>query len=58
MPNFNDENSRAMPNSSDAQQLLAFRDATAVSVQYGLGMRNQEIWALTLGDIAGTGYLF
>ena len=33
--------------------LLALRDATAVSVQYGLGMRNQEIWALTLGDIAG-----
>ena len=32
--------------------LLALRDATAVSVQYGLGMRNQEIWALTLGDIA------
>ena len=33
--------------------LLALRDATAVSVQYGLGMRNQEIWALTLGDVAG-----
>ena len=25
----------------------------AVSVQYGLGMRNQEIWALTLGDVSG-----
>ena len=33
--------------------LLALRDATAMSVQYGLGMRNQEIWALTLGDVAG-----
>ena len=33
--------------------LLALRDATAVSVQYGLGMRNQEMWALTLGDVAG-----
>jgi integrase len=33
--------------------LLALRDATVVSVQYGLGMRNQEIWALTLGDVAG-----
>jgi integrase len=33
--------------------LLALRDATAVSVQCGLGMRNQEIWALTLGDLAG-----
>ncbi len=33
--------------------LLALRDATAVSVQSGLGMRNQEIWALTLGDVAG-----
>ncbi len=33
--------------------LVALRDATAVSVQYGLGMRNQEIWALTLGDVAG-----
>lgn len=22
-------------------------------MQYGLGMRNQEIWALTLGDVAG-----
>jgi integrase len=33
--------------------LLALRDATAVSVQYGLGMRNQEIWALTIGDVAG-----
>jgi len=22
-------------------------------VQYGLGMRNQEIWALSLGDVAG-----
>ena len=33
--------------------LLALRDATAVSVQYGLGMRNQEIWALTLDDVAG-----
>ena len=32
--------------------LLALRDATAVSVQYGLAMRNQEIWALTLGDVA------
>jgi integrase len=33
--------------------LLALRDATAVSIQYGLGMRNQEIWALTLDDVAG-----
>ena len=33
--------------------LLALRDATVVSVQYGLGMRNQEVWALALGDIAG-----
>jgi integrase len=33
--------------------LLALRDATVVSVQYGLGMRNQEIWALSLGDVAG-----
>jgi hypothetical protein len=32
--------------------LLALRDATVVSVQYGLGMRNQEVWALTLGDVA------
>ena len=24
--------------------LLALSDAMAVSVQYGLGMRNQEIW--------------
>lgn len=35
------------------KQVLALRDATAVSVQSGLGMRNQEIWALTLGDVAG-----
>ena len=34
-------------------RILALRDATAVSVQYGLGMRNQEIWALSLGDVAG-----
>jgi integrase len=33
--------------------VLALRDATAVSVQYGLGMRNQEIWALTIGDVSG-----
>ena len=33
--------------------LLAVRDATAVSVQYGLGMRNQEIRALSIGDVAG-----
>ena len=33
--------------------LLALRDATAVSVQYGLAMRNQEIWALSLGDVVG-----
>jgi integrase len=33
--------------------LLALRDATAVSVQYGLGMRNEEIWALTQADVAG-----
>jgi integrase len=33
--------------------LLALRDATVVSVQYGLGMRNQEIWALSLGYVAG-----
>lgn len=33
--------------------LAALRDATAVSVQYGLGMRNQEIWALTFGDVRG-----
>jgi integrase len=33
--------------------LLALRDALAVSVQYGLAMRNQEIWALTLGDVSG-----
>jgi len=33
--------------------LLALRDATAVSVQYGLGMRNQGIWALSIGDAAG-----
>jgi integrase len=33
--------------------LLAHRDAIVVSVQYGLGMRNQEIWALSLGDVAG-----
>ena len=33
--------------------ILTVRDATAVSVQYGLGMRNQEIWALTIGDVAG-----
>jgi integrase len=33
--------------------LLALRDATAVSVQYGLGMRNQEIWALSVADVAG-----
>jgi integrase len=33
--------------------LLALRDATVVSVQYGLGMRNQEVWALALGDVAG-----
>lgn len=34
-------------------ELLALRDATAVSVQYGLAMRNQEVWALSLGDLAG-----
>ncbi len=33
--------------------LLALRDATAVSVQCGLGMRNQEIWALAIGDVVG-----
>jgi integrase len=33
--------------------LLALRDALAVSLQYGLAMRNQEIWALTLGDVSG-----
>ncbi|WP_249011869.1 hypothetical protein [Conexibacter sp. DBS9H8] len=33
--------------------LLALRDATVVSVQYGLGMRNQEVWALALGDVVG-----
>jgi integrase len=33
--------------------ILALRDATTVSVQYGLGMRNQEIWALTVGDVSG-----
>ncbi len=33
--------------------LLALRDATAVSVQYGLGMRNQEIWGLAFGDVSG-----
>jgi integrase len=33
--------------------LLALRDATVVSVQYGLGMRNQEVWALSIGDLAG-----
>lgn len=33
--------------------LLALRDATVVSVQYGLGMRNQEVWALTIGGVAG-----
>jgi integrase len=32
--------------------LLPLRDATAVSVQYGLGMRNPEIWALSFGDVA------
>ena len=35
--------------------ILALRDATAVSVQYGLGMRNQEIWALAFGDVTGRG---
>jgi hypothetical protein len=25
----------------------------AVSVQYGVGMRNQEMWVLTIGDVAG-----
>jgi integrase len=34
-------------------QLLALRDATVVSVQYGLAMRNQEVWALSIGDLAG-----
>lgn len=33
--------------------VLALRDATVVSVQYGLGMRNQEVWALSIGDLAG-----
>jgi integrase len=33
--------------------LLALRDATALSIQYGLGMRNQEIWPLIFGDVAG-----
>src|SRR5262249_20121937 len=32
---------------------LARRDARPVSVQYGLAMRNQEIWALPLGDVGG-----
>lgn len=32
--------------------LLALRDATVVSVQYGLGMRNQEVWALAFGDVS------
>jgi integrase len=34
-------------------ELFAARDATAVAIQYGLGMRNQEIWALVFGDLAG-----
>lgn len=34
-------------------ELLALRDATVVAVQYGLAMRNQEVWALSLGDLAG-----
>jgi integrase len=33
--------------------LQTLRDATAVSVQYGLAMRNQEVWALSVGDVAG-----
>ncbi len=33
--------------------LLALRDATAVSIQHGMGMRNQEIWALRFRDITG-----
>jgi hypothetical protein len=39
--------------SAQRSPLLALRDATAVSVQSGRGMPNQEIWALTLGDVAG-----
>lgn len=35
-------------------ELLALRDATAVAIQYGLGMRNQEIWALTFADLDGS----
>lgn len=35
------------------RHLFAVRDATAVAIQYGLGMRNQEIWALSFGDLAG-----
>ena len=33
--------------------VLTLRDATVVAVQYGLAMRNQEVWALSLGDVAG-----
>lgn len=33
--------------------LLALRDATVVSLQYQLGCRNQEVWALRLADIEG-----
>jgi integrase len=32
--------------------LLALRDATVVAVQYGLAMRNQEVWALSIGGVA------
>jgi integrase len=33
-------------------ELMALRDATVVSVQYGLAMRNQEVWALSIGDVS------
>jgi integrase len=33
-------------------RLAALRDATVVSVQYGLAMRNQEVWALSIGDVS------
>jgi integrase len=38
---------------SQRTSLFALRDATIISVQYGLGMRNQEVWALSLGDVNG-----
>jgi integrase len=38
---------------SQRSSLLPLRDATIVSIQYGLAMRNQEVWALRIGDLIG-----